>query len=121
MFGGGFRSLINFSVVASWAFFFLTVLGLIILRVKEPQLPRPYKTWLTTPLLFASVALFLLCMPIIAAPLGSPGRAGLCVSRNPCILCDSREGSGTQCCRVLFGLLQPGYKDDHPRKRDGKR
>lgn len=54
--GGGFRSLINFSVVASWAFYFLTVslyllitdscaqsrqvLGLIILRVKEPMLER---------------------------------------------------------------------------------
>lgn len=68
-FGGGFRSLINFSVVASWSFFFLTVLGLVILRVKEPMLERPYKTWIVTPLVFCAVALFLLCMPIIAAPL----------------------------------------------------
>ncbi|KAF9264655.1 amino acid transporter [Marasmius fiardii PR-910] len=67
--GGGFRSLINFSVVASWAFYFLTVLGLVILRVKEPLLERPYKTWITTPLIFCAVALFLLFMPIIAAPL----------------------------------------------------
>ncbi|KAI0065364.1 L-methionine transporter [Artomyces pyxidatus] len=69
MLGGGFRSLINFAVVASWAFYFLTVLGLVILRVKEPMLERPYKTWITTPLTFCAVALFLLCMPIIAAPL----------------------------------------------------
>ncbi|KAJ6630836.1 L-methionine transporter [Mycena sp. CBHHK59/15] len=69
LFGGGFRSLINFSVVASWAFYFLTVLGLVILRVKEPMLERPYKTWIITPLTFCAVALFLLCMPIIAAPL----------------------------------------------------
>ncbi|KAF8894649.1 L-methionine transporter [Infundibulicybe gibba] len=67
--GGGFRSLINFSVVASWSFYFLTVLGLVILRVKEPLLNRPYKTWIITPLIFCGVALFLLCMPIIAAPL----------------------------------------------------
>jgi len=67
--GGGFRSLINFSVVASWAFYFLTVLGLVILRIKEPMLERPYKTWIITPLTFCAVALFLLCMPIIAAPL----------------------------------------------------
>lgn len=67
--GGGFRSLINFAVVASWAFYFLTVLGLVILRIKEPMLERPYKTWITTPLLFCAIALFLLCMPIIAAPL----------------------------------------------------
>ncbi|RDB21074.1 b(0,+)-type amino acid transporter 1 [Hypsizygus marmoreus] len=67
--GGGFRSLINFSVVASWAFYFLTVLGLIILRVKEPMLERPYKTWIVTPIIFCAVALFLLCMPVIAAPI----------------------------------------------------
>ncbi|KAI0709329.1 L-methionine transporter [Earliella scabrosa] len=67
--GGGFRSLINFAVVASWAFYFLTVLGLVILRVKEPMLERPYKTWIITPLIFCAVCLFLLCMPIIAAPL----------------------------------------------------
>ncbi|KAI0780842.1 L-methionine transporter [Trametes elegans] len=67
--GGGFRSLINFAVVASWAFYFLTVLGLVILRVKEPMLQRPYKTWIITPLVFCAVCIFLLCMPIIAAPL----------------------------------------------------
>ncbi|KAH8116943.1 L-methionine transporter [Phellopilus nigrolimitatus] len=67
--GGGFRRLINFAVVASWAFYFLTVLGLIILRVKEPELPRPYKTWIITPLTFCAIALFLLLMPVIAAPL----------------------------------------------------
>jgi len=54
--GNGFRSLINFSVVVAWAFYFLTVrsvgnegcvklivyqvLGLVILRVKEPMLER---------------------------------------------------------------------------------
>ncbi|CAL1704469.1 unnamed protein product [Somion occarium] len=67
--GGGFRSLINFAVVASWAFYFLTVLGLVILRFKEPLLERPYKTWIITPFIFCAVCLFLLCMPIIAAPL----------------------------------------------------
>ncbi|KIY72130.1 amino acid transporter [Cylindrobasidium torrendii FP15055 ss-10] len=67
--GGGFRSLINFSVVASWGFYFLSVLGLVILRVKEPALERPYKTWITTPLIFCGVALFLIFMPVVAAPL----------------------------------------------------
>ena len=78
------------------------VLGLVILRIKEPMLERydlhgfesyhefsricrPYKTWIITPLTFcavcishkrgrvvltqAQVCLFLLCMPVIAAPL----------------------------------------------------
>ncbi|KZT66268.1 hypothetical protein DAEQUDRAFT_715307 [Daedalea quercina L-15889] len=66
--GGGFRSLINFSVVAAWTFYFLTVLGVLVLRVKEPQLERPYRTWITTPLIFCAVCIFLLSMPVKAAP-----------------------------------------------------
>lgn len=81
--GGGFRSLINFSVVASWSFFFLTVLGLVILRVKEPMLERPYKTWIVTPLVFCAVALFLLCMPIIAAPLEAMAVLGFVLAGIP--------------------------------------
>ncbi|KAG8855164.1 hypothetical protein FRB96_007202 [Tulasnella sp. 330] len=67
--GGGFRALVNFYSIASWGFYFLTVMGLLVLRVKEPNLERPYKTWIITPLTFSAVALFLLSMPIAAAPL----------------------------------------------------
>ncbi|KZV90230.1 hypothetical protein EXIGLDRAFT_740819 [Exidia glandulosa HHB12029] len=67
--GGGFRSLVNFYSVANWLFLGLTVMGVVVLRIKEPTLERPYKTFITTPLLFSAVALFLLCMPIVAAPL----------------------------------------------------
>jgi amino acid transporter len=70
-----------FSVV-SWTFYLLTVLGLLVLRVKEPNLARPYKAWLITPMVFCAVrvflvwlsvadrqvAMFLLLMPIFAAP-----------------------------------------------------
>ncbi|KAF8334270.1 L-methionine transporter [Cantharellus anzutake] len=68
-FGGGFRDIINFYSVAVWGFYLLTVVGLVVLRVKEPNLERPYKVWITTPLGFSAVALFLLCMPVFAAPL----------------------------------------------------
>ncbi|KAI0721009.1 L-methionine transporter [Cerioporus squamosus] len=83
MVGGGFRSLINFAVVASWAFYFLTVLGLVILRVKEPMLERPYKTWIITPLIFCAVCLFLLCMPVIAAPLEAMAVLGFVLAGIP--------------------------------------
>ncbi|RXK34828.1 L-methionine transporter [Tremella mesenterica] len=68
IFGGGFRRLLNFFSVVSWTFYLLTVLGLLVLRVKEPHLERPYKTMLITPIIFCAVALFLLLMPIFAAP-----------------------------------------------------
>ncbi len=41
---------------------FLTVLGVIVLRVRRPDLPRPYKTWgyPFTPLVFLGIALYML-------------------------------------------------------------
>ena len=72
--GGGFRTLVNFVSVASWSFYFLTVsrplghcitsvnpawmqvLGLVVLRIREPNLERPYRTWIITPLVFCAVS-----------------------------------------------------------------
>ncbi|KAI1135124.1 amino acid permease-domain-containing protein [Hypoxylon sp. FL0543] len=66
---GEFGELVTFYGVAGYSFYFLTVLGLIILRVKEPHLERPYKTWITTPIIFCCVSLFLLSRAVFAQPL----------------------------------------------------
>ncbi|KAI1810084.1 amino acid permease-domain-containing protein [Poronia punctata] len=66
---GEFGELVTFYGVAGYSFYFLTVLGLIILRVKEPYLERPYKTWITTPIIFCCVSLFLLSRAVFAQPL----------------------------------------------------
>ncbi|KAK8034341.1 hypothetical protein PG993_009336 [Apiospora rasikravindrae] len=66
---GEFGELLTFYGVAGYTFYFLTVLGLIILRVKEPNLERPYKTWITTPIIFCCVSLFLLSRAVFAQPL----------------------------------------------------
>ncbi|KAF8744188.1 Amino acid permease, partial [Rhizoctonia solani] len=68
--GGGFRTMINFVGVAAWTFYFLTGVGLIVLRVKEPGLPR-------------RVSLFLLLMPIFAAPLEALAAFAFIVSGVP--------------------------------------
>lgn len=68
LFGSGFASLVSFYGVCSYTWYFLTVFGLLVLRIKEPNLNRPYKTWIPTPVLFATTALFLLVMPIASAP-----------------------------------------------------
>ncbi|KAF2471145.1 uncharacterized protein BDR25DRAFT_342499 [Lindgomyces ingoldianus] len=65
---GSFSTLVTFYGVAGYSFYFLTVLGLIILRVKEPTLERPYKTWITTPIIFCCVSLFLLSRAVFAEP-----------------------------------------------------
>ncbi|KAM5342377.1 hypothetical protein ACJ41O_013343 [Fusarium nematophilum] len=65
---GEFSTLVTFYGVAGYTFYFLTVLGLIVLRVREPQLERPYKTWITTPIIFCCVSLFLLSRAVFAQP-----------------------------------------------------
>ncbi|KAF2183955.1 hypothetical protein K469DRAFT_634651 [Zopfia rhizophila CBS 207.26] len=65
---GSFDTLVTFYGVAGYSFYFLAVLGLIILRVKEPMLERPYKTWITTPIIFCCVSLFLLSRAVFAEP-----------------------------------------------------
>ncbi|KAI9149383.1 Y+L amino acid transporter [Paramyrothecium foliicola] len=66
---GEFSTLVTFYGVAGYTFYFLTVLGLIVLRVREPQLERPYKTWITTPIIFCCVSIFLLSRAVFAQPL----------------------------------------------------
>ena len=66
---GSFDTLVTFYGVAGYSFYFLVVLGLIVLRVKEPELERPYKTWITTPIIFCCVSLFLLSRAVFAEPL----------------------------------------------------
>ncbi|KAF1917893.1 amino acid permease-domain-containing protein [Ampelomyces quisqualis] len=65
---GSFNTLVTFYGVAGYTFYFQTVLGLIILRVREPDLERPYKTWITTPIIFCCVSLFLLSRAVFAEP-----------------------------------------------------
>ena len=51
---GTFEQLYSYVIFGFWIFMGLTVAGVIILRRKRPDLPRPYKTWgyPVTPILF---------------------------------------------------------------------
>lgn len=66
--GSDFASLVNFSGVCTWFWYGMTVLGLLLLRWKEPQLHRPYRVWIIAPILFVSATTYLLIMPIFSAP-----------------------------------------------------
>lgn len=68
---GEFKSLLTFYGIAGYLFYFLTVFGVIVLRIKEPLLDRPYKTFITTPILFCCVALFLVLRTVVEKPLES--------------------------------------------------
>lgn len=65
---GNFRALLTFNGLGEYSFFFLTVLGAIILRYREPGLKRPYKPVLLVPAVFAVVSGFVVARGAIFAP-----------------------------------------------------
>ncbi|ORY68663.1 amino acid/polyamine transporter I [Pseudomassariella vexata] len=65
---GNFRALVTFNGLGEYSFFFLTVLGAIILRWREPQLRRPYKPFVLVPVIFTVVSGFVVVRGAIFAP-----------------------------------------------------
>ncbi|KAK4129100.1 amino acid transporter [Parathielavia appendiculata] len=65
---GNFRALMTFNGLGEYTFFFLTVMGAIILRYREPDLRRPYKPVLVIPVIFALVSGFVVVRGAAFAP-----------------------------------------------------
>lgn len=62
------RILLTLNGLAEYAFFFLTVLGAIILRFREPELKRPVKPFILIPVLFALISGFVVVRGAVFAP-----------------------------------------------------
>ncbi|KAI1875263.1 hypothetical protein JX265_004321 [Neoarthrinium moseri] len=65
---GSFRHLLTFNGLGEYSFFFLTVVGAVVLRFREPKLKRPYRPFLLVPLVFAAVSGFVVVRGAIFAP-----------------------------------------------------
>lgn len=66
---GSFRPLLTFNGLGEYSFFFLTVLGAIVLRFREPDLRRPYKPIILIPVVFTLVSGFVVVRGAIFAPI----------------------------------------------------
>ena len=62
LFAGSFRELFSLTIFAEWLFYMIATSTVFVLRWKEPNAPRPYKTWgyPVVPALFVFVAAVLL-------------------------------------------------------------
>jgi L-type amino acid transporter 9 len=89
---GNMRILLTLNGLAEYAFFFLTVLGAIILRVREPDLPRPVKPYIIVPMVFAVISGFVVVRGAVFAPVQAS------TSRNM-----ERWRSVLLCTAVCFG------------------
>lgn len=65
---GNMRILLTLNGLAEYAFFFWTVLGAIILRFREPTLPRPVRPYIAIPIIFAIISGFVVIRGAVFAP-----------------------------------------------------
>ncbi|HTS62804.1 MAG TPA: amino acid permease [Candidatus Acidoferrales bacterium] len=67
---GTYESLASYAMFAAWAFYALTTLGLVVLRYKRPDLPRPYRMtgYPATLAIFALVAIGFVVNTFVATP-----------------------------------------------------
>jgi APA family basic amino acid/polyamine antiporter len=59
---GSYEKIAHYTILCEWSFYLLVVVGLVPLRRKRPDHPRPYKMWgyPLTPMSFAAVTLWAL-------------------------------------------------------------
>lgn len=65
---GNFRTLLTLNGLGEYSFFFLAVLGGVILRFREPDLHRPYKPIILIPAIFILVSGFVVVRGAVFAP-----------------------------------------------------
>jgi amino acid transporter len=69
----GFKTMVDYTAPAFWFFFLLSGISLLVLRQREPQIPRPFRVpfYPLTPLLFCAVCGYLLYSSIVYTEEGS--------------------------------------------------
>lgn len=68
---GSFRELLTFVGMAEWVFYVSTVVGLLILRRREPDLDRPYRPNIILPITFVVVGTLVIIRSAIFSPIQS--------------------------------------------------
>ncbi|XP_056152314.1 b(0,+)-type amino acid transporter 1 [Lampris incognitus] len=65
---GDFQTIVNFFSFTAWFFYAITLSGLLYLKIKKPELPRPYKVPILIPIVVLIAAVLLVLAPIIDDP-----------------------------------------------------
>jgi APA family basic amino acid/polyamine antiporter len=67
---GSFEAVLDFVQLSLTLCSFFTVLGVIVMRIKAPQLHRPYRAWgyPVTPIIFLIVTAFMMCYLVVYRP-----------------------------------------------------
>ncbi|XP_069830390.1 b(0,+)-type amino acid transporter 1-like [Dendropsophus ebraccatus] len=65
---GDFSSIVNYSGFTTWLFYGLTIFGLIWMKIKKPDIPRPYKVPIIIPVIVLIASIYLVLAPVIDSP-----------------------------------------------------
>ncbi|XP_068136308.1 b(0,+)-type amino acid transporter 1-like [Hyperolius riggenbachi] len=63
-----FSSIVNFFSFTAWLFYGITISGLIYMKIKQPDIPRPYKVPIIIPVIVLIASVYLVLAPIIDSP-----------------------------------------------------
>jgi APA family basic amino acid/polyamine antiporter len=76
---GSYEKLFSYVIFAAWIFYGMTVLGVLILRRRQPDRERPYRMWgyPVTPVLFAAVSFWFVGNTLMTTP--GPSIMGLAI------------------------------------------
>jgi APA family basic amino acid/polyamine antiporter len=93
LFGGNFRQLFSLTIFAEWLFYMIAASTVFVLRRKEPNTPRPYRTWgyPVVPAVFVLVAAMLLYYTFQENLRNSVWGCGLILSGIPVFLWFARK------------------------------
>ncbi len=69
--GTDIQGLITICSLGIWTQYFFSILSVIVMRVRKPDLKRPFKVWWINPILTSIIALFLVVIPFVNRPVQS--------------------------------------------------
>ncbi len=89
----GFETMVDYTAPAFWFFFLLTSLSLLVLRFKEPDVPRPFKVpfYPLTPILFCLICVYLLYSSLAYARVGALVGVAVLIAGLPLLLWSRRQ------------------------------
>ena len=73
----GLETLISFFNFSCWFIYGLSLFSVVVLRYRQPDLYRPYKVWIITPILMTLVSLFLVVVPFLDNPVNPLVASGM--------------------------------------------
>ena len=84
----GFKTMVDYTAPVFWFFFLLTGVSLFVLRVREPEVPRPFRVPLypLTPILFCVISGYLLYSSIVYTGIGALVGVAVVVAGAPVLL-----------------------------------